>query len=196
MANHSVGDSPRGPLKQLGNPHLKPATSQSQTHLTKPCRTRPMSRRPQRPTKAAHSEIPSSRLRLARGCAPPSGGLRPVRGGALTSSGLRLARGSALPSNVVRLARGRSARAPASVRGHLMPRQRRGGAIMRLGLTPRYHRTNSPGGSPSPPLWGTVWRGWCQSRDASPPTPVRLTRRALEGGPAAPSTSFLVTLQS
>jgi hypothetical protein len=30
---NSVGDSPRGPLKQLGNPHLKPATSQSQTRL-------------------------------------------------------------------------------------------------------------------------------------------------------------------
>jgi hypothetical protein len=28
-----VGDSPRGPLKQLVNPHLKPATSQSQTRL-------------------------------------------------------------------------------------------------------------------------------------------------------------------
>jgi hypothetical protein len=42
---------------------------------------------------------------------------------------------------------------------------------------------------------GTVRRGRCQSRDAAPPTPVRLTRRALEGGPAAPSTCFLVTLQ-
>jgi hypothetical protein len=30
---HSVGDSSRGPLKQLGNPHLKPAASQSQTRL-------------------------------------------------------------------------------------------------------------------------------------------------------------------
>jgi hypothetical protein len=42
---------------------------------------------------------------------------------------------------------------------------------------------------------GTVRRGRCQSRDAAPPTPVRLTRRALEGGPAAPSICFLVTLQ-
>jgi hypothetical protein len=41
----------------------------------------------------------------------------------------------------------------------------------------------------------TVRRGRCQSRDAAPPTPVRLTRRALEGGPAAPSTRFLVILQ-
>jgi hypothetical protein len=42
---------------------------------------------------------------------------------------------------------------------------------------------------------GTVRHGRCQSRDAVPPAPVRLTRRALEGGPAAPSICFLVTLQ-
>jgi hypothetical protein len=42
---------------------------------------------------------------------------------------------------------------------------------------------------------GTVRRGRRQSRDAAPPAPVRLTRRALEGGPSAPSTCFLVTLQ-
>jgi hypothetical protein len=56
-----------------------------------------MPRGPQRPTKAALLKIPSSRLRLARGCVPPSGRLRPVRGSALPSSGLRLARGPALP---------------------------------------------------------------------------------------------------
>jgi hypothetical protein len=66
---------------------------------------------------------------------------------------------------------------------------------MRLGLTPRSCRTNSLGGNPSPPLWGTVRRGRCQPRDAAPPTPVRLTRRALEGGPATPSKCFRVTLQ-
>jgi hypothetical protein len=42
---------------------------------------------------------------------------------------------------------------------------------------------------------GTVRRGRCQSRDAAPPAPVRPTRRALEGGSAAPSTCFLVILQ-
>jgi hypothetical protein len=42
---------------------------------------------------------------------------------------------------------------------------------------------------------GTVRRGRCQSRDAALPAPVRPTRRALEGGPAAPSTCFLVILQ-
>jgi hypothetical protein len=106
-----VGDSPRGPLKQLGNPHLKPATKpkpntsyltmQDMAHTTKA----PAAHR------AAHSKTPSNRLRFARGCAPPSGGFRPVRGGAPPSSGLRLARGSAPPSNGVRLARGHPARA-------------------------------------------------------------------------------------
>jgi hypothetical protein len=52
---------------------------------------------PRRPTKAALLKIPSSRLRLARGCASPSGGLCPVRGGVLPSSRLRLARGPAPP---------------------------------------------------------------------------------------------------
>jgi hypothetical protein len=66
---------------------------------------------------------------------------------------------------------------------------------MRLGLTPRSCCTNSLGGNPSPPLWGTVRRGRCQPRDAAPPTPVRLTCRSLEGGPAAPSKCFPVTLQ-
>jgi hypothetical protein len=66
---------------------------------------------------------------------------------------------------------------------------------MRLGLAPRCRRTNSPGGNPSPPLLGTVRRGRCRSRDAAPPTPVQLTRRALEGGRAAPSIYFPVTLQ-
>jgi hypothetical protein len=52
-----------------------------------------------------------------------------------------------------------------------------------------------PRGSPSPPLWGTVRRGRRQLRDTVPPTLVRLTRRALEGGPAAPSNPLLVTPQ-
>jgi hypothetical protein len=40
-----------------------------------------------------------------------------------------------------------------------------------------------------------VRRGRCQPRDTTPPTPVRLTRRALEGGSGTPSNCFLVTLQ-
>jgi hypothetical protein len=40
-----------------------------------------------------------------------------------------------------------------------------------------------------------VRHGQCQLRDIVPPTPVRLTRRVLEGGPAAPSNPSLMTLQ-
>jgi hypothetical protein len=40
-----------------------------------------------------------------------------------------------------------------------------------------------------------VRHGRCQPRDTAPPTPLRLTRRALEGGPATPSNRFLVILQ-
>jgi hypothetical protein len=104
LCSTTVGDSPRGPLKQLGNPHLKPATKpkpntpyltmQDMAHATKAPAAH----------QAAHSKTPSNRFRLARGCVPPSGGLRPVRGG-------DLARGSAPPLNGVRLARGHSARA-------------------------------------------------------------------------------------
>jgi hypothetical protein len=52
-----------------------------------------------------------------------------------------------------------------------------------------------PRGNPSPSLWGTVRHGQCQLRDTVPPTPVWLTRRTLEGGPAAPSNPSLMTLQ-
>jgi hypothetical protein len=158
---------------------------------------------------AAHSKIPSSRLRLSRGCAPPSGGLRPVRRGALPSSGHRYARGPAPPRA-----------GSASLEGTLRPRTGSAsleGALHACAysrarafnaLTTAGRRHHVPGArAPVPPhqlprrdpipatVGGTVRRGRCQSRDAAPPTPVRLTRRALEGGPAAPSIRFLVTLQ-
>jgi hypothetical protein len=75
-------------------------------------------------------------------------------------------------------------------------------------LTPVGRRHHAPGArAPVPPhqlprrdpipvtVGGIVRRGRRQSRDAAPPAPVRLTGRALEGGPAAPSTRFLVILQ-
>jgi hypothetical protein len=40
-----------------------------------------------------------------------------------------------------------------------------------------------------------VWQGRCQLRDTLPPTPVQLTRRALKGGPAAPSNIFYVLIE-
>jgi hypothetical protein len=45
------------------------------------------------------------------------------------------------------------------------------------------------------PLFGTVRRSQCQLRDAVPPAPVWLTRRALEGGPVRPSNIFYVLIQ-
>jgi hypothetical protein len=139
-----------------------------------------MPQRPQRPTKAALLKIPSSRLRLARGCAPPSGGLRPVRGGALPSSGLRLARGPAPPRAGSASLEGpsRPRLGSASLEGAphacACPRTRAFNTLTPAGrchhapgLAPRCCRTNSPGGSPSPSLWGgTVQQDRCQSRDA------------------------------
>jgi hypothetical protein len=52
-----------------------------------------------------------------------------------------------------------------------------------------------PGGNPSPPLWGTVRHDQWQLRGTMPPTPVRLKHRALEGGPATPSSPSLMNLQ-
>jgi hypothetical protein len=66
---------------------------------------------------------------------------------------------------------------------------------MRLGIMPRRCSANSLGGNPSPPLWGTVRHGQCQLCGTVPPTSVRLTRRALEGGPATPSNHFLMNPQ-
>jgi hypothetical protein len=119
---------------------------------------------------------PRSKTRAPAGGAPPrsrghtSLERAPPRSRAHSpSSGFRLARGYAPPSAGVRHARGRPShvRRP-PVHGHLTPWHRRGGAIMRPGLAPRCRRTNSPGRSPSPPLWGgTVQSGRCQSRDTA-----------------------------
>jgi hypothetical protein len=64
---------------------------------------------------------------------------------------------------------------------------RRSGAIVRLGITPRRCYANSLGGTHP---WGTVRHGQCQLRGIVPPTPVRLTRCALEGGRTHPRTAF------
>jgi hypothetical protein len=72
------------------------------------------------------------------------------------------------------------------------------------GRTPRlwHARESRPGavpptpwGRPSPPLCSTVRQGRCQLRDTVPPTPIRLTHRALEGGPTAPSNVFPLLTQ-
>jgi hypothetical protein len=53
----------------------------------------------------------------------------------------------------------------------------------------------TPGGRPFPLLFSAVRQGRCQLRDTVLPTLVRLTRRTLEGGPAAPSNIFYVLIQ-
>jgi hypothetical protein len=164
----AVGDSPRGPLKQLGNPHLKPATKPkpNKPHLT----MQGMAHTVKAPAahQAAHSKTPSNRYRLARGYAPPSSGLRPDRGGAPPSSEVRLARGSAPPSNGVRLARGRPARA------RLLPRT--GIKCPDIGGTaPSCARGTRPGAAATTPQKGAhphhCGEGLCGVAGARPVTP-------------------------
>jgi hypothetical protein len=118
----------------------------------------------------SRARSPSGGFCPVRGATPPSSGPAPLEGSLPPSSGSRPARGSVPPSAGARHAHGR----PARVR---RPRTRafnaltpQDGAIMRPGLAPRCRRTNSPGRSPSPPLWGwTVRYGRCQSRDTARP---------------------------
>jgi hypothetical protein len=168
-----VGDSPRGPLKQLGNPHLKPATKPKPNtpYLT----MQDMAHAAKAPAahQAAHSKTPSNRFRLARGCAPPSGGLLPDRGGAPPSSEVRLARGSAPPSNGVRLARGCPARA------RLLPHA--GIKCPDIGGTaPSCARGTRPGAAAPTPQEGAhphhCGGGLCGTAGASPVTPCHLLR--------------------
>jgi hypothetical protein len=75
-----VGDSPRSPLKQLRNPHLKPATKPkpNKPHLT----MQGMAYTAKAPAahQAAHSKTPSNRYRLARGTRLPQAGSAPIEG--------------------------------------------------------------------------------------------------------------------
>jgi hypothetical protein len=118
-----------------------------------------------RPTGVAQSKAPSSRFRLARG--PISASLEaPSQAHLLPHAGT-----SIQCSDTTELR-------------HHAPRNH----------TPALFR-QLPRGNPSPPLQGTVQYGQCQPRGTVLPTPVRLTRRALGGGPAAPSNPSLVNLQ-
>jgi hypothetical protein len=134
-------------------------------HQDSPLRS-PLEQAPPR----SRARSPSGRFRPVRGATPPTSGPAPLEGSLPPSSGSRPARGSVPPSAGARHAHGR----PARVR---RPRTRafnaltpQDGAIMRPGLAPRCRRTNSPGRSPSPPLWGgTVRYGRCQSHDTARP---------------------------
>jgi hypothetical protein len=122
ILNDNVGDSPRGPLKQLGNPHLKPATKPKPNTPYLTMQDMAHAAEARAAHQAAHSKTPSSGLRLARGCAPPSGGLRPRSRGCayLERAPPRSRVRSALERGSPR-SRALRTRAPAPVRGHLMP---------------------------------------------------------------------------
>jgi hypothetical protein len=62
--------------------------------------------------------------------------------------------------------------------------------LARPGIASRRCSTNSLGEA-IPAAVSTVRQGRCQLRDTVPPTPVRLTRRSLEGGRQHPRMSFL-----
>jgi hypothetical protein len=119
----TVGDSPRGPLKQLGNPHLKPSTKpkpntphltmQDTAHATEA----PTAQRGGPLDDPLEQASPRSRAR-----APPSGRAPPCSRGCayLEQASPRSRVRSALEWGPPR-SRALRVRAPAPVRGHLMP---------------------------------------------------------------------------
>jgi hypothetical protein len=129
---------------------------------------------------------------------------RSPRAGSASLEGTHLPRAGSAPLGGTRLPRAGSASLEGVPHAHVRSRTRVR-AFNALTTAGRCHHAPGthapvllhqlPWGNPSPPLWGTVRHGWCQPRDAPPPTPVRLTCRDLEGGPATPSKCFLVTLQ-
>jgi hypothetical protein len=146
---------------------------------------------------------PSSGFRLARGLTPPSSGFRLTQGPAPPSRRFRLARGPAPPSSRFRLARGPPPRSRlphmrtcsrTRVRAfNALTQQSR--AIARLGITPRRCSANSLGEAHPRHCRGLWDMASVSSVALCRPLPYRLTRRALEGGPVAPSNSSLVNLQ-
>jgi hypothetical protein len=129
-------------------------------------------------------DTPSGKVRLARGLNAPSGGVRLTRGlnpdPRVKSASLE---GWAPPragSTSLEGTRTRVPHAPAPVYGHLMPwhRRTRTTTLARPGIASRCCSTNSMGEA----IPTAVRQGRCQLRDTVPPTPVWLTRRALEGG--------------
>jgi hypothetical protein len=187
----SVGDSPEGPLKQPGESCLKPAKSKTIHRSSKRTHGRdphcdgprnPPERPTQRPPRAGSASLEGSRLPRA-GSASLEGS-RPPRAGSASLEGSSPPRSRLLRTRARSRTRVQAFNALTTAgRRHHAPGTH---APILLHQLPR--------GNPSPPLWEAVRRGRCQPRDTAPPTPVRLTCRALEGGPATPSNRFLVNL--
>jgi hypothetical protein len=140
----TVGDSPRGPLKQQGNPRLKHATKPNTPRLTMQDTTH-AAEAPNGPPRLPSRRSPRAGFASLEDARPPRVGAVPLEGEHLPRAGSASPEGplppqtgsasleGSLPSNEVRLARGvahlergppRSraprARAPAPVRWHLM----------------------------------------------------------------------------
>jgi hypothetical protein len=184
----TVGDSPEGPLKQPGESCLKPAKKpkRNTSHLSAHTRHGPHHGGPHDPP-----EWPSQGLHRAgsaslEGSRLPRAGSASLEGSRLPRAGSASLEGSSPPRSRPPHEHTRSC---TRVRA-FNARTQQSRAIMRLGITPRRCSANSLGGNPSLPLWGTVRHGLCQLRGTVPPTPVRLTRRALEGGRPHPRTTF------
>jgi hypothetical protein len=168
LVKRYVGDSPEGPLKQLRKSRLKPA---KKPKLNAPCLS-------------AHTR--HGPLRGGPRGPPRRPTQRPPRAGSASLEGTHLPRAGSAPLEDAPHAHDRS--------------RTRVRAFNALTTTGRRHHVPGthapvllhqlPRGNPFPPLWGTVRRGRCQPRDAAPPTPVRLTCRALEGGRPDPRNAF------
>jgi hypothetical protein len=116
---------------------------------------------------------------------------RSPRAGSASLEGARLPRAGSTPLEGARLPRAGSASPEGAPHAHARSRTR---VRAFNALTTAGRRHHAPGThvpallyqlprrNPSPPLWGTVRHGRCQPPDAAPPTLVRLTCRALEGG--------------
>jgi hypothetical protein len=147
---------------------------------------------PRRPTQTSPREGSAS----LEGTHLPRAGSAPLKGTRLPRAFSALLEGTHLP-------RAGSASLEGVPHAHARSRQRVRAFNALTTARQRHHAPGThapvllhqlPRGNPSPPLWGTVRHGRCQPRDAAPPTPVWLTCRALEGGPATPSKCFPVTL--
>jgi hypothetical protein len=194
-----VGDSPEGPLKQLGKSRLKPA---KKLKLNASCLSAHTGHGPRRggprgPPRQPTQRSPRAGSASLEGARLPRASSASLEGAHLPRAGSASLEGSQPP-------RAGSASLEALPHAHARSRTRVR-AFNALATAGRRHHAPGthapvllhqlPRGNPSPPLWGTVRHGRCQPRDAAPPAPVRLTCRALEGGPATPSKRFPVTLQ-
>jgi hypothetical protein len=130
---------------------------------------------------------------------------RSPRAGSASLECARLPRAGSAPLEGARLPRAGSASLEGAAHAHARSRTRVRAFNALTTAGRRHHASGThapvllhqlPRGNQSLPLWGTVRQGRCQPRDAVLPTPVWLTCRALEGGPATPSKCFPMILQN